>query len=79
MPRNWYFLFGGFFIVIGVLFLFMSSWVEGAWAITLGAGNLFVGYGQRHPEQVRGRWVWALVIPWLVILAALTILKLTTQ
>jgi len=79
LKRNWYFIFGGFFVVIGVLFLLTNSWVDAAWAITLGVGNLFVGYGQRHPEKVRSRSVWAAVILWGVILAALTILRLMTR
>jgi hypothetical protein len=79
LKRNWFYLFGGFFIVIGVLLLLTSSWVDGAWAITLGAGNLFIGYGQRHPEQFRGVWAWALAIAWGVLFAALTIQRLTTR
>jgi hypothetical protein len=79
LKRNWYYIFGGFFIVLGVLSLLIGSLLEGAWAITLGVGNLFVGYGQQHPEQARGPLVWALVILWLVIMTALTLMKLTTR
>jgi hypothetical protein len=37
----------------------------------LGVGNLFIGNGQRNPDQVRGLWG--------VIMAALTLMKLMTR
>jgi hypothetical protein len=79
LKRNWYFIFGTFFVVLGVLSLFFGTGLDAAWAITLGVGNLFIGYGQRHPEQANQRWIWLFVIPWLVLLIALTLLRLRTQ
>jgi hypothetical protein len=74
---NWFAILGAFFVLIGALFLLTGQWIEGAWAITLGGGNLFSAYGRRHPEINQKRSVWPLVIGWCVVLAIFTILKLT--
>jgi hypothetical protein len=73
---DWLAILGAFFVLMGVLFLLTDEWIPGAWAITLGGGNLFVAYGRRHPEVNQKRWAWPLVIGWCVVLAVLTILKL---
>ena len=73
---DWYTLFGLFFVVVGVLFLFTGQWVEAAWSLLIGGGNLFVSYAQKHPTFGRGRFWLALAIIYVVILAALTLVKL---
>ena len=75
---NWYLLLGVFFVIVGVLYLFISRWVEAAWSLVLGIGNLFIAYSQSHPTLARGRVGWVIAIVFVVVLGALTILKLRT-
>ena len=73
---NWYIVLGAFFIVVGILNLFISRWIEAAWSLTLGTGNFVVAYAQAHPTWGRGRIGWAVAIVFAVVLIYLTILKL---
>jgi drug/metabolite transporter (DMT)-like permease len=78
MKLRWYYLFGAIFLVLGVYLLFTHRWIEGAWAITLGASH--VVYGYRHPKTGRRDWNRAEVIQeaihWLVIVAIIALLWL---
>jgi hypothetical protein len=76
---NWYIVLGLLFVGVGVLYIFISQWVDAAWSLVLGIGNLFIAYTQKHPALGKGPVGWAMAIIFLVILAALTILKLKTQ
>ena len=71
-------LFGGLFLVIAVLFLLLNRWVDAVWIALVGGGVLFSGAGQEHPRASRGPLGWAIVIVYIVVLVAVTILKLRT-
>jgi hypothetical protein len=71
-------LFGGFFLVIAVLFLLINRWVDAAWSALVGGAVLFSIAGQKYPRVSRGPLGWAIVIVYIVVLVAVTILKLRT-
>ncbi len=79
MPKriNWYILLGVFFSVIGVLSLFANRPIDAAWNLAIGVGNLFIGYAQTH-TLLGKRALWVVTIIWLIVIVALTILKLQT-
>jgi hypothetical protein len=74
---RWYIIFGVFFSVIGIFYLSINRWVDAAWSLVLGSGNLFIGYAQTH-SLLSKRLLWVLTILWVIVFAALTILKLRT-
>jgi hypothetical protein len=73
---NWYMVLGVFFLVVSVLCLFISRWVDAGWSLVLGMGNLVIAYTQKHPTLGRGRVAWAVAIIFVVVMVGLTILKL---
>jgi hypothetical protein len=75
---NWYVLLGVFFLLVGVLYVAVGRWVDAAWSLVLGVGNLLIAYAQKHPALGQGRVAWAVAIVFVVVLVALTILKLRT-
>lgn len=75
---KWNILFGVFFLVIAVSYLFISRWVDAAWSALLGFGGLFSAVAQKYPRLGRG-WVgWTIAIAYIVVLAAVFILKFRT-
>jgi hypothetical protein len=73
---NWYLVLGVVFLVAGILYLFIPRWLEAGWSLTLGFGNFYVAYAQKHPQFGRGPLAWAVAIIFLVVMIGLTILKL---
>jgi hypothetical protein len=73
---RWNILFGVFFLVSAVLFLFINRWVDAAWSALLGFGGLFSVVAQKYPRLGRGLVGWTIVIVYIVVLVAVFILKL---
>jgi hypothetical protein len=75
---KWNIIFGVFFLVSAILFLFVNRWVDAAWSVLLGFGGLFSAFTQKHPALGRGWLGWTIVIIYILVLAAVFILKLKT-
>lgn len=76
---NFFLLLGVFFLVMGIPLLLTGSWLSAAWSATLGAGNLFIAYGTRHPEINQRRWALPLAVGWSIVLAVLTIMRIAAR
>jgi hypothetical protein len=75
---RWNILFGVFFLVSAVLFLFINRWVDATWSALLGFGSLFSVYAQKHPRLGQGLLGWTIAIVYIVVLAVVFIVKLRT-
>jgi hypothetical protein len=62
-----------------VLNIFINRWVDVAWSTLLGFGGLFSAVAHKYPGIGRGLVGWTIAIVFIVVLAAVFILKLRTR